>query len=112
GIVRYGQILLPMDEALVQVSLDISGRGGFFGRLNIPSYRVGDFDTELVGEFFSSFTRTSAITLHIDTLAGTNSHHIIEAMFKGVARALKIAVAVDGNTKDNIPSTKGILKGI
>lgn len=110
GITRYGSILLPMDEALVSVALDISGRGGFYGDLKIPSYRVGDFDTELAGEFFSAFSRTSKITLHINTLNGTNSHHIIEAAFKGFARALKQAVAIDKDSLNRIPSTKGMLK--
>ena len=112
GIVRYGSSLLPMDEALAQISLDISGRGGFYGNLRLPAYRVGDFDTELVAEFFSAFCRVSGITLHINLISGINTHHIIEAAFKGFARALKQAVLIDKNLENRIPSTKGILKEV
>lgn len=105
GIRRYGSMLLPMDEALVMVALDISGRGTLVYDLDLKD-KVGSFDTELVKEFFLAFTREMGLTLHIKQIAGENTHHIIEAAFKGVARALKEAVAVEG---DEIPSTKGLL---
>lgn len=105
GIKRYGSILLPMDEALVMVAVDISGRGTLVMDLDLKD-RVGNFDTELVKEFFTAFSREMGLTLHIRQMAGENTHHIIEAAFKGVARALKEAVAVEG---DAIPSTKGTL---
>lgn len=105
GIRRYGSMLLPMDEALVMVALDISGRGTLVYDLDLKD-KVGTFDTELVKEFFLAFTREMGLTLHIKQIAGENTHHIIEAAFKGVARALKEAVAVEG---DEIPSTKGLL---
>lgn len=105
GIRRYGSMLLPMDEALVMVACDISGRGTLVYDLELKD-KVGTFDTELVKEFFLAFTREMGLTLHIKQMAGENTHHIIEAAFKGVARALKEAVAVEG---DEIPSTKGLL---
>ncbi len=106
GIERYGSVVLPMDEALVMTAADISGRGFSDIRLDIPSRRVGDFDTELVAEFFSAFAREGGITLHIRQLAGLNSHHIIECAFKSCARALREAVAITGG---GIPSTKGVI---
>ena len=109
GIIRYGSMLLPMDEALIQTAIDISGRDYLSFGLSIPSEKVGDFDTELVEEFFLSLVRNSGITLHINQLAGKNSHHIIEGTFKSVARALKQAVAIDSANADEIPSTKGVL---
>ena len=105
GIRRYGSMLLPMDEALVMVACDISGRGTLVYDLELKD-KVGTFDTELVKEFFLALTREMGLTLHIKQMAGENTHHIIEATFKGVARALKEAVAVEG---DEIPSTKGLL---
>ena len=102
---RYGSMLLPMDEALVMVACDISGRGTLVYDLELKD-KVGTFDTELVKEFFLAFTREMGLTLHIKQINGENTHHIIEAAFKGVARALKEAVAVEG---DEIPSTKGLL---
>ena len=105
GIRRYGSMLLPMDEALVMVACDISGRGTLVYDLELKD-KVGTFDTELVKEFFLAFTREMGLTLHIKQINGENTHHIIEAAFKGVARALKEAVAVEG---DEIPSTKGLL---
>ena len=105
GIRRYGSMLLPMDEALIMVALDISGRGTLVYDLELKD-KVGTFDTELVKEFFLAFTREMGLTLHIKQIAGENTHHIIEGTFKGVARALKEAVAVEG---DEIPSTKGLL---
>ena len=107
GICRYGSFLLPMDEALVQVALDLSGRSCLCYGLEFPTEKIGSFDTELVEEFFLAFVRCCPMSLHIRQLAGRNSHHIAEAAFKGVARALKEAVASDGS--DAIPSTKGVL---
>jgi imidazoleglycerol-phosphate dehydratase len=109
GIKRYGSMLLPMDEALVLAALDLSGRGSLRYKTSIPSQKIGSFDTELVQEFFLALTRTAGITLHIQQLDGENSHHIVEAMFKGVGRALKDAVAIDPAYADEIPSTKGVL---
>ena len=109
GINRYADVILPMDEALILCAIDISGRGGLYYTLNIPSYRVGDFDTELCEEFFMALCRESGITVHLKSLAGTNSHHIIEGAFKAFARALKTAIAVDEKYKDEIPSTKGVI---
>jgi imidazoleglycerol-phosphate dehydratase len=109
GIVRYGNMILPMDEALILSAVDISGRGKFIPGLKIPTEKVGSFDTELIFEFFEAFTRRANVTLHIRQLAGENSHHIIEGAFKGVARALRAAVKIDPDTLNEIPSTKGIL---
>lgn len=109
GITRYGNMLLPMDEALILTAVDISGRGHLEFGLQIPTEKVGTFDTELVEEFFIAFTRKSNITLHIQQLAGKNSHHIIEGTFKSVARSLKEAVAIQEAYRDEIPSTKGVL---
>ena len=109
GIVRYGSIALPMDETLVLAAVDISGRGYLGYALDIPTEKVGDFDTELVKEFWLAFVRTSECTLHIRQLAGENSHHIIEGAFKAVGRAMKQAVAIDADFADEIPSTKGAL---
>lgn len=109
GIVRYGSFVLPMDETLVLCAVDYSGRAYCDCRLEIPAQKVGDFDTELVGEFFEAFARSAGITLHLRRLAGVNSHHIIEAAFKGFARAMRQALAVDRDFIDEIPSTKGVL---
>lgn len=109
GIFRYGNFVLPMDEALIMVALDISGRAYLNYNVAIAAEKVGDFDTELSEEFMLSFTRAAGITLHIQQLEGTNAHHIIEGIFKALARALKQAVAIDPTAKDEIPSTKGIL---
>ena len=107
GITRYGSFLLPMDEALIQTAVDISGRSCLCYGLEIPTEKIGNFDTELVEEFFLAFTRCCPMSLHIRQLAGRNSHHIVEGAFKSVARALKAAVALDGG--NDIPSTKGVL---
>lgn len=109
GIVRYGNMILPMDEALILSAVDISGRSYLGYDLKIPSQKVGTFDTELVEEFWLGFTRCSKITLHIKQFCGTNSHHIIEGAFKSVAHSLCDAVAIDPKFKDEIPSTKGVL---
>ena len=109
GIVRYGSFMLPMDETLVMAALDISGRSYLSCDLKIPAQKVGEFDTELVEEFFNAFVRHAEITLHIKHFSGTNSHHIIEAAFKAFARALSAAVKIDEQYKDEIPSTKGVL---
>ena len=106
GIARYGDITLPMDEALVLAAVDISGRGMLCFDAPIPSDKIGDFDSELVEEFFIAFARAAAVTLHIRLLCGRNSHHIAEAIFKAAARALSLASQVTGS---EIPSTKGIL---
>lgn len=108
GIRRYGDTMLPMDEALILSALDISGRAHLEYSVDIPSARVGDFDTELCEEFWRAFVRKAEITLHIRQLAGTNSHHIIEGIFKSVARSLGDALAKDARYND-IPSTKGVI---
>lgn len=109
GIVRYGSTVIPMDESLVLTAVDLSGRGYLAYGLEIPAYKIGTFDTELVEEFWLGFTRKAECTLHIKQLAGTNSHHIAEATFKSVARSLKEAVAIDESFAQEIPSTKGVL---
>ena len=106
GIKRYGNMLLPMDESLVLCALDVSGRSYLAYGLNIPTEKIGDFDSELVEEFFLALTRHAGITLHIKQLDGRNSHHIAEAAFKAFARALSMALKVES---DKIPSTKGVL---
>ena len=109
GITRYGSFILPMDETLILSAVDISGRSHIEYGLDIPACKVGDFDTELTEEFFTSVVRHANITLHIKQLSGTNSHHIIEGAFKSVARSLKSAVAIDRDFENEIPSTKGVL---
>ena len=109
GIYRYGNMILPMDEALILTAIDISGRDFLAYGLTVPTEKVGDFDTELVEEFFIAFVRNANITLHVKQLAGTNSHHIIEGAFKSFARALKAAVAIDPAKAGQVPSTKGTL---
>ena len=109
GIVRYGSMMLPMDESLILSAVDISGRSHLSYGLQIPTQKVGSFDTELTEEFWLGFIRCANLTLHIQQLAGTNSHHIIEGTFKSVARSLRQAVAIDPAFADEIPSTKGVL---
>ena len=109
GITRYGSMLLPMDEALILSAVDFSGRVHLTYNAEIVPQKVGDFDTELAEEFFAAFVRAAACTLHIRQLDGKNAHHIIEGMFKSVARALRAAVAVDPTLGSEIPSTKGVL---
>ena len=109
GVVRYGNMVLPMDEALILSAVDLSGRGYLAFGLDIPTEKVGTFDTELVEEFWLAFVRTSAITMHITQMAGRNAHHIIEGAFKSVARSLRAAVSIDEAFATEIPSTKGVL---
>ena len=109
GICRYGSMILPMDEALILSAVDLSGRGHLEYGLTMPATQIGNFDTELTEEFWLAFVRNSACTLHIQQLAGRNTHHIIEGCFKSVARSLRAAVAVDKDFADQIPSTKGVL---
>ena len=109
GIVRYGNFLLPMDETLIMSAVDISGRSHLSYSADVRAKKVGDFDTELVEEFFEAFVRNAKITLHIIKMSGKNSHHILEGIYKSVARSLKGAVAIDKEFEDEIPSTKGVL---
>ena len=109
GITRYGDIVLPMDEALILSAVDISGRGGCYYALEIPTQKVGDYDTELDQEFWIAFAQNAGITLHIRQLAGRNAHHIMEGAFKSVARSLKAAVKIDEAFANEVPSTKGML---
>lgn len=109
GIKRYADIILPMDEALILEAIDISGRCFLQYDVEIPSYKVGDFDTELIEEFFLAFTRKAGVTLHIKMLSGKNSHHIIEGIFKAFGRIMNEATSIDEKYKDEIPSTKGML---
>lgn len=109
GIARYGDITLPMDEALILAATDISGRGMLVYSVDTPTLRVGDFDTELVEEFFIAFCREAGVTLHVRKLDGKNTHHILEGVYKAVARALCKAVAIDPLLRGEIPSTKGVL---
>ena len=109
GIMRYADAVLPMDEALVLTAIDISGRSHLSFVAEMPTQKVGDFDTELVKEFFEAFVRTAGITLHIRVLAGENTHHIIEGIFKSFARSMRFAVSIDPQNQNEIPSTKGLL---
>ena len=109
GIYRYGSMILPMDEALILSAVDLSGRSHLGYRLDIPTQKVGTFDTELIEEFWLGFTRNSDCTLHIVSLEGKNSHHIIEGAFKSVARSFKDAVSIDKDFSEDIMSTKGVL---
>ena len=109
GINRYGYFILPMDEALILSAVDFSGRSQLEYDLEIPSHKIGDFDTELVKEFWLGFVRNAKCTLHIKKLTGFNSHHIVEGAFKSVAKSFKMAVEIDKAFEDDIPSTKGVL---
>ena len=109
GITRYGQFLLPMDETLVLCACDLSGRDYLGWAVELPAQKVGDFDTELAKEFWLAFVRNCPASIHIRQLAGENTHHILEAVFKGLGRTLKMAVALDAKHLNEIPSTKGTL---
>jgi len=109
GITRYADVHIPMDEALTRVAIDISGRAVLVFRVEFPRDKIGDFDVDLVHEFFQAFATNAGITLHVETLYGDNSHHVAESCFKGLARALRAAVAVDAAARNEIPSTKGSL---
>jgi imidazoleglycerol-phosphate dehydratase len=111
GVTRYADVHLPMDEALTRVAIDISGRPFLVFKSNFSRDKIGTFDTELVREWFQAFAMNAGITLHVETLYGTNDHHISESCFKGLARALRAAVAIDPRMKDEVPSTKGSLGG-
>jgi imidazoleglycerol-phosphate dehydratase len=111
GITRYADVHVPMDEALTRVAIDISGRPFLVFKAEFVRDKVGTFDTELVQEWFQAFAMNAGITLHAQTLYGTNDHHIAESCFKGLARALRTAVAIDPRTQDEVPSTKGSLGG-
>ena len=110
GIKRFGHFLAPLDEALIQVVVDCSGRPHLSFELDIPSQKVGNYDTELVKEFFAALSINSGLTLHIRQLAGTNTHHIVEASFKSFARALRMATEIDPRRSGQIPSSKGVLE--
>lgn len=109
GITRYASLHLPMDEALTRVAIDVSGRPVLVFRVEFPRDKIGDFDVDLVREFFQAFTTNAGVTLHVETLYGDNSHHVAESCFKGLARALRIALAIDPAAATEIPSTKGSL---
>jgi imidazoleglycerol-phosphate dehydratase len=111
GIARYADVLLPMDETLTRVALDVSGRPFLVFRTDFSTDKIGQFDTQLVREFFQALAMNAGITLHIETLYGFNSHHIAESCFKGVARALRVAADLDPRQQDRVPSTKGTLSG-
>jgi imidazoleglycerol-phosphate dehydratase len=110
GITRYADIHMPMDEALTRVAIDISGRPFLVFRARFSRDKVGTFDTELVNEWFQAFAINAGITLHVETLYGSNDHHIAESCFKGLARALRAAVAIDARAAGEVPSTKGTLR--
>ncbi|AGY91092.1 hypothetical protein SPICUR_00315 [Spiribacter curvatus] len=109
GLVRYGHAVCPLDEALSRVVVDLSGRPGLYFRASFPSARIGEFDTELVREFWQGFTSQAAVTLHMDALQGENAHHIAETLFKAGGRALRMAASADPRGGDDLPSTKGAL---
>jgi len=109
GITRYADVHVPMDETLTRVAIDISGRAVLVFRVEFPRDKIGDFDVDLVREFFQAFATNAGVTLHVETLYGDNSHHVAESCFKGLARALRAAVALDPAAQNEIPSTKGSL---
>ena len=111
GIVRYGAALVPMDETLTRVALDASNRPYLIWRVTFVRHKLGDMDTELFKEWFQAFSQHAGITLHIENLYGENSHHIVESCFKGLARSLRAAVAIDPRKSGDVPSTKGVLGG-
>jgi imidazoleglycerol-phosphate dehydratase len=109
GIVRYGSALIPMDETLSRIALDLSGRPYFIWKVNFTKPKLGEMDTELFREWFQAFAFNSGMTLHVENLYGENNHHIVESCYKGLARALREAIAIDPRKSDDIPSTKGVL---
>jgi imidazoleglycerol-phosphate dehydratase len=111
GITRYASVLMPMDETLTRVVIDVSGRPFLVFKADFPRHKIGEFDTELVREWFQAFAINAGVTLHVETLYGDNSHHIAESCFKGLARALRAAVAIDPKAAGEVPSTKGQLGG-
>ena len=111
GITRYADVHLPMDETLTRVAMDISGRAFLVFRTEFHTPKIGEFDTQLVREFFQAFAMNAGLTLHVETLYGINDHHISESCFKGLARALRIAIAIDERQSGRVPSTKGTLTG-
>jgi imidazoleglycerol-phosphate dehydratase len=111
GITRYADIAMPMDETLTRVAIDVSGRPFLVFRTEFPAPKIGEFDSELVREFFQAFATHAAVTLHVETFYGLNAHHVAESCFKGLARVLRAALAVDPRTADRVPSTKGSLGG-
>jgi imidazoleglycerol-phosphate dehydratase len=111
GITRYADVHLPMDEALTRVAIDISGRPLLVFRTKFNRHKIGTFDTELVQEWFQAFAMNAGVTLHVETLYGSNDHHISESCFKGLARALRAAISIDERAKGEVPSTKGSLGG-
>ena len=111
GIVRYGSALVPMDETLTRVALDASNRPYLIWRVSFARPKIGDMDTELFKEWFQAFSQHAGVTLHIENLYGENSHHIVESCFKGLARSLRAAVAIDPRKAGEVPSTKGVLGG-
>jgi len=112
GIERYGHAYAPMDETLSRVALDFSGRPYLIWKVNFTKPKLGDFDTELFKEWFAAFAQAAGVTLHVETLYGENNHHIAESCYKGLARALKAAIAIDPRKADQVPSTKGALSGV
>ncbi|MFL5052177.1 MAG: imidazoleglycerol-phosphate dehydratase HisB [Xanthobacteraceae bacterium] len=111
GIIRYADVHVPMDEALTRVAIDVSGRPFLVFKPKFGRDKVGSFDTELVQEWFQAFAMNAGLTLHVETLYGSNDHHIAESCFKGLARALRAAIAIDPRAADEVPSTKGMLGG-
>ncbi|WP_259781846.1 imidazoleglycerol-phosphate dehydratase HisB [Aestuariispira ectoiniformans] len=111
GITRYGHAYIPMDETLSRVSLDLSNRPYLVWKVNFTRDKLGDFDTELFKEWFQAFAQSSGMNLHVENLYGENNHHIIESCFKGLARALRVAIEIDPRKADEVPSTKGTLGG-
>jgi imidazoleglycerol-phosphate dehydratase len=111
GVTRYADVALPMDETLTRVAIDVSGRPFLVFRTEFPAPKIGEFDSELVREFFQGFATHAAVTLHVETFYGLNAHHVAESCFKGLARVLRAALAVDPRTADRVPSTKGSLGG-
>lgn len=109
GILRFGSALSPMDETLTRVALDLSGRPYFVWHVNFTRDKLGEMDTELFREWFQAFSQTVGATIHVETLYGTNNHHIVESCYKGLARALRMAIAIDARKADAVPSTKGTL---